>query len=351
MRPVRTITEILFDPIILAMTGWSESPTTFQSGLPISPRASGRGAPPGRDLRSLGWFLGLGLVGLAVLLAGLIWDAALHARNPELAHQESLFTLSNHGHLLLFVGIAAVAVGILGATWTRLGLTTDPRRSRRARSLLLVGMAYIITLSVMGLNRSASAELAAHGPRAGHTHASASCLLTSTQLAEATRLIAETRRATTRFVDLRAAVTAGYAPHVQALESVKHYFNPAYVTDGRVLDPARPEGLLYAHTTRGPVLVAAVYLMDPADEPGNAVGGCLAKWHAHDDLCSSNPANGLIDGVRRRGGPCPPGQVPSAAPPMLHVWVIDLPDGPFAGHVGARAVFSQLQATPRPSAG
>jgi hypothetical protein len=351
MRPVRTITEVLFDPIVLAITGWSESPTTLQTGPPISPRAFGRGARPSRDLRGLGWFLGLALVGLTVLLTGLIWDAGLHARNPELAHQEGLFTVSNPGHLLLFVGIVAAAVGIVGATWIRLGLSTDPRRSRRGRGLLLVGMAYITTLSVVGLNRSASAELAAHGPSAGHTHATAACLPTSTQLGAAIRLVADTRRATARFVDLRAAVTAGYAPHVHALESVKHYFNPAYVTDGRVLDPARPEGLLYAYTTRGPVLVAAVYLMNRADEPGRAVGGCLTPWHAHANHCSSDPAKGLIDGVRRRDGSCPPGQVPWATPPMLHTWVIDLPDGPFVAHVGARAVFDQLQATPRPSSG
>ena len=40
---------------------------------------------------------------------------------------------------------------------------------------------------------------------------------------------------------------------------IRHYFNPGDVTDGRVLDPARPEGLLYAFTARGPVLVAAVF--------------------------------------------------------------------------------------------
>jgi hypothetical protein len=372
MRPVRVITEILFDPIALAITGWSESPATLQTGAPARPLASGPGTPPGHDLRHLGWFLGLGLIGLAVLLTGLLWDAGLHTRNPELAHHEGLFTLSNPGHLLLFAGIVAVAVGMVGATWTRLGINPDPRRSRRARCLLVLSIAYLTGLSAVGLDRAARAELAAHGHGgaghaqmtqaanaesaahqhdAGHAQVTASCEPTSAQLDAATRLVADTRRAAARFVDLRDARTAGYAPHVRAVKSVKHYFNPAYVTDGRVLDPTRPEGLLYAFTARGPVLVAAVYLMNRAGEPGRAVGGCLTQWHAHDNHCSSDPANGLIDGVRRRGGRCPPGQVPWATPPMLHTWVIDLPGGAFAAHVGARAVFSQLGASPRPSSG
>ena len=363
MRPVRTITELLFAPAIV-ITGWSDRPTTHQTGVPGGPSAPGPGGPSGRDLSRLGWFLGLGLVGLAVLLVGLIWDAGMHADNPELAHQEGLLTLSNPGHLLLLVGIVAMAVGMVGAIWTRLGLSTDPRRSRRARCLLLVSMAYITTLSVVALNRSASAEsAAAHEHGGGHVHASVddesspsahatgSCRPTSTQLGAASRLIADTRRGVAQFVDPRDALTAGYAPHVRAIESVKHYFNPAYVTDGRVLDPARPEGLLYAHTTRGPVLVAAVYLMSRAGEAGRAVGGCLTEWHAHDNLCSSDPANGMIDGVRRQGGRCPPGQVPWAAPRMLHTWVIDIPGGPFARHGQASDIFRQLHATPRPSSG
>jgi hypothetical protein len=374
MRPVRTITELLFAPAI-AITDSSERPTTHQTGVPGGPSAPCPGGPSGHDLTHLGWFLGLGLVGLAALLAGLIWDAGMHANNPELAHQEGLLTLSNPGHLLLFIGIVAVAVGMVGAIWTRLGLSTNPRRSRRARCLLLVSMAYITTLSVVALNRSAIAEsAAAHEHGGGHVHAlvhdesshvhplvhdesspaahaAGSCQPTLAQLAAAARLIADTRWGLGRFVDLRAALGAGYVASQPGRRAIKHYFNPGYVTDGRVLNPARPEGLVYAFTARGPVVVAAVYLMNRPAEPGRAVGGCLTGWHGHDNLCSSDPGRGLITGKRGPDGSCPSGQVPWAAPQMLHTWVINIPGGPFATHGQDGAIFRQLHATPRLSSG
>jgi hypothetical protein len=350
MRSVRTITERLFDPVVIAITGWSESPAAGQTGA-TNGASPAPGAPNGRRLRGLGWFLGLGLAGLAALVTGLLWDAGLHARNPELSHQEGLFTLANPGHLLLFLGIVTAAVGVVGATWIRLAASIDPRRSRRARGLLLLSVAYISALSAVGVHRAATAELAAHGPVPDHVHAThlatGACQATPAQLAAAARLLADTRRTAAQFRNLRDARAAGYAPHRLIPQSVKHYFNPAYVTDGRVLDPARPEGLLYAHTTRGPVLVAAVYLMNRAGEPVREVGGCLTPWHVHDEICSSDPASGLIDGVRRRDGRCPPGQVPWATPPMLHTWMILLPDGPFVAHIDGQAVFSQLHASPR----
>jgi hypothetical protein len=364
MGAVRTIARLLVDPVAIAITGWSESPPARQPAAPAGRPAPGPGVHPGRDQQGLGRFPGLGLVGLVVLLTGLIWDAGLHARNPDLTHQEGLFTLSNPGHLLLLVGIVTSAAGMAGTAWTRMGRTADPRRSRRARCLLLLGTVYLTAVSVVALNRAATAESAAHGHGAGHVHAAGghneaspnkhatgSCQPTSSQLGAATRLVADTKRGLTRFADLRDALAAGYAPHHPGREAIKHYFNPAFVTNGRVLDPVRPEGLLYAHTTRGPVVVAALYLMDRAGEPGKAVGGCLTAWHAHRNLCSSDPGNGVIDGVRNRDSACPRGQVPWAATSMLHAWVIDVPGGPFAAHGRASAVFRQLRATPRPSSG
>jgi hypothetical protein len=234
-----------------------------------------------------------------------------------------------------------------------LAVSVDPRRSRRARGLLLLSVAYITALSAVGLQRAATAELVAHGSDLGHLHgtdlATAACQPTAAQSGAAAKLLSDTRQATAQFFDLRVGRAAGYIPHVPTPMTVKHYFNPAYVTDGRLLDPVRPEGLVYAHTARGPVLVAAVYLMNRAGEPVRAVGGCLTPWHAHANHCSSDPANGRIDGVRGRDGRCPPGQVPWATPSMLHTWLIDVPGGPFAAHVGARAVFEQLHLSPRPS--
>jgi hypothetical protein len=345
MGPVRAITELLFAPAV-AITG-ADRPATDRTGAPAGPATPGR--PSARAVRDLGRWVGLGLAGLATLLTGLVWDAVVHTQRPDLSHQERLFTLANPGHLLLFAGVVMAAAGLAGAAWTRLGLAGDPRRSRRSRGLLALGMAYITVLSLVALTRAAGAESAA-GLASDHGHATEACQPTPAQLAAAGRLAADTRRGVARFAVLGDALAAGYAPQRRVREAIKHYFNPAYVTDGRVLDRARPEGLLYAHTDRGPVLVAAVYLMNRADEPVSAVGGCLTQWHPHANLCSSDPAGGVIDGAHSPNRPCPRGQVALAAPPMLHTWVIDVP-GVFGRGIDVDAVFGRLGAVPRPSAG
>ncbi len=60
--------------------------------------------------------LSTGCAGLLTFVAGLCLDAVIHALHPDLAETESLLTLSNPGHLLLFLGAGMIALGILGTT-------------------------------------------------------------------------------------------------------------------------------------------------------------------------------------------------------------------------------------------
>ena len=84
-----------------------------------------------------------------------------------------------------------------------------------------------------------------------------------------------------------------------------HYGNQANLSDGRTPDPSAPEGLLYGRTDHhGVVLLGAFYATDPGQAPPD-VAGCLTPWHVH-----------------------APG-----APAMLHVWIVDMPGGPFTGNM------------------
>lgn len=151
---------------------------------------------------------------------------------------------------------------------------------------------------------------------------------TAAQAEAATRLAIETKAALAKYADPAVARADGYRPTGRLDPSNSHWENPAATKDRRILDPTRPEQLVYAETADGPLLLGAVYIMPRAGEVGPAVGGPLTAWHAHNLCISFLPIT--IANVVSPYGACPPLSANVVIPEMMHVWTIDNPDGPFA---------------------
>ena len=68
------------------------------------------------------------------------------------------------------------------------------------------------------------------------------------------------------------------------------------------------------------------------------VGGSLTQWHVHRNLClTNNPQQKIVVGLTSLDGGCRPGTSKAGDTPMLHVWVVPNPCGPFAALEGIGA--------------
>ena len=158
-----------------------------------------------------------------------------------------------------------------------------------------------------------------------HDHGPA-IAVTAAELEGAARLVAETKAAAVRFADLRAAQAEGFYQVAPPRNGLAHYLHAGYTRDGRILDPERPESLIYLRLTDGSwALVGVMYRMPSPDQPGPRVGGALTAWHAHDNLCT---ANGRVVGTTTNGR-CANGTA-GRTPEMLHIWLVDNPAGVFS---------------------
>ncbi|MCL1592965.1 MAG: hypothetical protein M3132_01270, partial [Actinomycetia bacterium] len=109
-----------------------------------------------------------------------------------------------------------------------------------------------------------------------------------------------------------------------------HAENEAYKSDGIVLDPGRPETLVYEPTPNGPILLGALYEMEGIGQAGPMFAGPITVWHAHDHICfGSIPLS--ITGFESPLGSCP---ILSFSMPvtneMMHVWTLQGVDEPYA---------------------
>ncbi|MDP8952579.1 MAG: hypothetical protein M3N18_10135 [Actinomycetota bacterium] len=291
----------------------------------------------------------LGLAGLASVLVGLSWDAGLRAFATDLARSENAFNLINPDHIFFANGVVAVIVN-LGRILLALGMATtitvlagaahaylrsrgNPRYTapgfRRgfvggtvALVLLAVGIAWATSADpreslATASSGSAGNKTSSSSHNKGHNH---DCTEPPTprQQEAADNLATETEESVAKYADPSGAEADGYQPISPDWRPITHHLNPAYQRDGEILDPGRPEALLYANTSKGPVLLGAMYLMPEPGTPGSQIGGCLTQWHAHSLLGWETPQ-------------------------MMHVWTVDVPGGPFSDELRPRELVPLLE--------
>lgn len=197
------------------------------------------------------------------------------------------------GHFLVILGLTVMLVGLAGAAYIYLQSRNPRWRAsgfRRtflivtiALMLLAVGSTAWVTSAVSYQDKLAAkpgGPSSSAGQREEHyTDCEVSPAIEQQEAAD--KLAAETKAGVAKYVDLSAAEADGYQPSSPSWRPITHYLNPGYHRDGEILDPDRPEALVYANTSEGAVLLGAMYLMSEPGDSGPQIGGCLTQWHAH----------------------------------------------------------------------
>ena len=153
---------------------------------------------------------------------------------------------------------------------------------------------------------------------------------TAAQQRAADELVERTFAATQKF-GWHHAETAFAAGWAKTHHDPHHYRNDAYLLDDRILDPEHPEFLMYYQLEGQQHLAGVMYLARTRSEQGQQVGGPLTVWHFH----TWRRAQCAIEGIMPRGWAAPDGSCKEGLPKhrsaeMIHVWLIDRPNGPFS---------------------
>jgi hypothetical protein len=149
-------------------------------------------------------------------------------------------------------------------------------------------------------------------------------LATRSERRAARALLLRTRAAAARLQSPAAAARAGYdvrRARRSSTDTRPHYLHAesrTYSHDGRLLDPLRPESLIYANVPGRRLVLIGVMFSLPRGTRLRPPAGPIARWHFH-RVC----ARGNNRGVTPRGdGTCRPGATLGEGSEMLHVWFV-----------------------------
>jgi hypothetical protein len=161
------------------------------------------------------------------------------------------------------------------------------------------------------------------------------------QQARAENMLAENLLRLPQWADTADAEAAGYRSIGDGLTGDEHFIKWDTIDDEHTFDPDYPESLVYQvdRATGKRTLEAAMYMLPTGTtlEDVPDIGGPMTQFHIHDNLCFSNEESPRVAGVTQSGGECPPGTQRLTPVPMMHVWILPNPCGPFAALEGVGA--------------
>jgi hypothetical protein len=171
--------------------------------------------------------------------------------------------------------------------------------------------------------------------------------VTPREQAQAQNLLAATVLLLPQWADPAYDEAHGFFSIGDGRSGTEHYVNPAFINDDVMLDPDKPESLVFDTTVTPKRLVAAMYMGTPGMTLAQApdIGGPLTQWHIHNNLCFNN--HGRIVGLTQPDGTCPQPLVKGPETPMIHVWIVPHKCGPFAaleGNAGGQVAPGQTVA-------
>lgn len=158
--------------------------------------------------------------------------------------------------------------------------------------------------------------------------------VSSAQQARAENLLSSTIVRLPQWSDPAVAEAAGFRSIGDGATGEEHYIHREFMANDTILDPDEPESLVFDTTVTPKKLVAAMYMLPPGTSLDTApdIGGKLTQWHIHNNLCFT--ADGRVGGLTNAAGGCDAPLLEGPEQPMIHVWIVPHPCGPFAALEG-----------------